>query len=134
MTTMKRRYPNGTALEPGEIARSSDTSDLFVTMCFYARLGFIQPPSCLKCAYRKSNCGRNNEGETTVELTTSSSSSCNNLVPWRKDANIPLHPDGLGKNLVFLTCDTAKSLISGDSYPSLRWDSKKKEMLMLYEM
>jgi hypothetical protein len=56
------------------------------------------------------------------------------LVPWRKDANIPLHPDGLGKNIVFVTCDTAKSLISGDSYPSLRWDSKKKEMLMLYEM
>eukprot|EP00985_Skeletonema_marinoi_P021024 scaffold12664_cov93-Skeletonema_marinoi.AAC.2 len=141
MATMKRRYPDGIALEPGQIipdnnennnggspptgatTTSESVDDLFITMCFYARLGFIQPPSCLQCAHRKST-KKNNERNTNTGPT-----SCNNLVPWRRDANVPLHPDGLGDNLVFVTCETAKSLISGDVYPSIQWDNKNRRIL-----
>ncbi len=89
----------------------------FRLQCFYARLGFVQPPSCLKCAHRK------------AVKKTDDGASCNNLVPWRRDANIPLHPDGLGDNLVFVTCETAKRLIGGDAYPSIQWDSKNRRIL-----
>lgn len=57
-------------------------------------------------------------------------SQCNRLVPWRIDANIPLHPDQLEGNVVFVTCDTARSLVNGDAYPSIRWDSKKKRLII----
>ncbi|KAL7501307.1 hypothetical protein ACHAWT_011112 [Skeletonema menzelii] len=134
MATMKRRHPDGIALEAvhiiknsngslGDAATSSESIDhLFITMCFYARLGFVQPPSCLKCAHHKSTKKGN-------ERNTNSGTSCNNLVPWRRDANKPLHPDGLGDNLVFVTCETAKSLIRGDAYPSIQWDNKNRRIL-----
>mmetsp|Transcript_24951 Transcript_24951/g.39182 ORF Transcript_24951/g.39182 Transcript_24951/m.39182 type:complete len:136 (-) Transcript_24951:87-494(-) len=132
MATTKRRYPDGMAIESVQIAenssdslglgdaatRSSESIDnLFITMCFYARLGFVQPPSCLKCAHRK------------AVKKTDDGASCNGLVPWRRDANMPLHPDGLGDNLVFVTCETAKRLIGGDAYPSIQWDSKNRRIL-----
>ncbi|KAL7462557.1 hypothetical protein ACHAXS_002938 [Conticribra weissflogii] len=100
-------------------------SDLFVTMCFYARLGFIQPPICLKCAYRGAGCGAS-KGRSAGERKR----SCHELVPWRRDANIPLHPDRLKDNVVFVTCETASSLVNGDAYPSIRWDSKSKALLL----
>ena len=127
------------------------------TQCFFARLGFVQPPSCLKCAYRLSRCGSTNSGvsnqknnnhcnadkETSDgrrdggggEASTDSASipmtpkSCGELVAWRVDANIPLHPDNLEGNIVFITCDTAKSLVSGDAYPSVRWEIRNKRLL-----
>lgn len=94
--------------------------------CFYARLGFVQPPSCLKCAHRKST---TKYKERSSHHDTTSFISCNNLVPWRRDANKPLHPDTLGENLVFVTCDTANSLINGDAYPSIQWDNKNRRIL-----
>lgn len=113
-------------------------SDLFVTMCFFARLGFVQPPSCLKCAYRSSRKKKKKEEEDAigagvgiiVDPETGSLSSCTELVPWRRDANVALHPDnGLEGNVVFLTCATAVSLVSGDAYPSIRWDARNRRLL-----
>jgi len=109
-------------------------SDMFVTLCFFARLGFIQPPSCLKCAYRSSGCGDANKKvrkNTSEEPGGSGSATpfCSELVPWRIDAGIPLHPDKLDGNIVFVTCDTAKSLVNGDAYPSIRWDTRNKRLL-----
>ncbi|KAL3803813.1 hypothetical protein HJC23_003975 [Cyclotella cryptica] len=146
----RKLYPDGVAIEPRDVfldadseswcysepqgkhkqeceADKSTTADLFVTMCFYARLGFIQPPTCLKCAYRSSGCRANSQNK---ESSTASLSTCNNLVPWRIDATIPIHPDKLESNVVFLTCDTASSLVNGDAYPSIRWDTVKKCMIM----
>mmetsp|Transcript_17535 Transcript_17535/g.36820 ORF Transcript_17535/g.36820 Transcript_17535/m.36820 type:complete len:144 (-) Transcript_17535:94-525(-) len=100
-------------------------SDLFVTMCFFARLGFTQPPTCLKCAYRGAGCGA-----SKVSADGERKRSCHELVPWRRDANIPLHPDKLIDNVVFVTCETASSLVNGDAYPSIRWDSKSKKLLL----
>lgn len=93
-----------------------------ISQCFFARLGFVQPPSCLKCAYQSSGCGKNNNNNNN-------NSSCRELVPWRRDANVPLHPDKLEGNVVFVTCDTAKSLVNGDAYPSIRWDTRNKRLL-----
>ena len=101
--------------------------------CFFARLGFVQPPTCLKCAHRASGCGdgnrRNKGGEGGGESSSSTTSSCNRLVPWRRDASIALHPAKLEGNISFITCDTAKSLVNGDAYPSIRWDARHKRLL-----
>jgi hypothetical protein len=144
---------------------SSHLSELFITMCFFARLGFIQPPCCLHCAYHHasqattttaddSNNNNNNDATTTV----SNISECYNLIPWRIDTSILLHPSQLttplpkttttsikenneeennsdsesnsSSNIVFLTCTTAQCLVNGDSYPSLRWDSRNKQLLL----
>ena len=113
------------------------------TQCFFARLGFVQPPSCLKCAHRSSRCSSaesgasnqinynqcNADGAGRQESASERSSSCSELVAWRIDANIPLHPDNLEGNIVFITCDTAKSLVNGDAYPSIRWDIRNKRLL-----
>lgn len=98
--------------------------------CFFARLGFLQPPSCLKCAYKSSGCGKNQQQNESTTSAAASSSKCNELVPWRIDANIPLHPDQLEGNVVFVTCNTARCLVDGDAYPSIRWDTKKKRLII----
>lgn len=97
--------------------------------CFFARLGFVQPPSCLKCAYRSSGCGDTNKHGKNNANKAGSSSSCHELVAWRRDANIALHPDKLDGNILFITCDTAKSLVEGDAYPSIRWDTRNRRLL-----
>ncbi|KAL3809508.1 hypothetical protein ACHAXA_009744 [Cyclostephanos tholiformis] len=140
----KHPYPHGAAIKPDQVVDKDDIiSDFFVTMCFFARLGFVQPPTCLRCAYRSSGCGvgeRSNDSEKEDarrggrdkgggDFSPTTTSSCNELVPWRRDANIPLHPDKLEGNISFITCDTAKSLVNGDAYPSLRWDAKHKRLL-----
>ena len=130
------------------------------TQCFFARLGFVQPPSCLKCAYRSSRCSSTNNGaanqknnnhskaekkdsdgrrdgrggearteSASTRSTPTAPKSCGELVAWRVDANIPLHPDNLEGNIVFITCDTARSLVNGDAYPSVRWDVRNKRLL-----
>lgn len=97
----------------------------YLYQCFFARLGFVQPPSCLKCAYHESKENSSEGGKEKKKEST----RCNELVPWRRDANIPLHPDKLDGNVVFVTCDTAKSLVNGDAYPSIRWDTRNKRLL-----
>ena len=102
---------------------SCASDDIYVNnkQCFFARLGFVQPPSCLKCGYHLSGCGENKKDDDKED--------CCELVAWRRDANIPLHPDKLEGNILFLTCNTAKCLVNGDAYPSIRWDSRNKRLL-----
>mmetsp|Transcript_20975 Transcript_20975/g.44898 ORF Transcript_20975/g.44898 Transcript_20975/m.44898 type:complete len:135 (+) Transcript_20975:316-720(+) len=129
-------FSHGIAIDPDQIKDDItqgkiQMSDLFVTMCFFARLGFVQPPCCLKCAYRSAGCGEKTKNEKNYpdEKKGGSSSSCSELVAWRRDAGIALHPDKLQGNIVFVTCDTAKSLVNGDAYPSIRWDTRNKRLL-----
>mmetsp|Transcript_15281 Transcript_15281/g.33012 ORF Transcript_15281/g.33012 Transcript_15281/m.33012 type:complete len:129 (-) Transcript_15281:180-566(-) len=120
-------HPDGIAIDPGQLRddegceQSGVMDEMFVTMCFFARLGFVQPPSCLKCAYKSSGCGSKNGNKNNNIKST-----CHELVPWRRDANVQLHPDKLEGNVVFITCDTASSLVNGDAYPSIRWDAKNR--------
>lgn len=91
--------------------------DLFVEMAFFARLGFVQPPSCLHCTYRES-----------IEKT-SPDLGCKRYVPWRKNANIPIHPHHLDENIILVQCHTARSLVQGKTDERYRWDSIKREVI-----
>ena len=116
----------------GGMHMKSNQIHLYIPLyqCFFARLGFVQPPACLKCAYKSSQCGEtNNKDDSQDSSKVVVVSSCRELVPWRRDASIPLHPDKLDGNIVFVTCDTAKSLVNGDAYPSIRWDSRNRRLL-----
>lgn len=84
---------------------------LFSEMCFFARLGFYQPPCCLRCAYQK-----------RPEL----SPVCEQWVVWRKDANKLLHPDTIGGNIVLLPCGSACRLLKGEEVNGWQWDAQEK--------
>ena len=122
--TKGRRISHGTALEPRRLPRRApprqqrprgdedggggggvvddDLSELFVAMCFYARLGFDQPPRCLRCEYRDATRDaapdENDDGgggggsETNDRNDAARIGECHNLIPWRIDASILLHP------------------------------------------
>ena len=102
---------HGTALGPNRLRRTllngrdDDLSEIFVAMCFFARLGFDQPPCCLHCAYRdatKSNSpasspivdGDENDGGGGGSTNDDAAKigECHNLIPWRIDASVLLHP------------------------------------------
>lgn len=91
--------------------------ELFVETCFFARLGFVQPPSCLKCAYRESI-----KGDSTT-------AKCNRWVAWRRDANHIIHPSYLLENTVFVQCHAARQLLAGQSVDFHQWDASKKALL-----
>ena len=70
-------------------------------MCFYARLGFDQPPRCLRCAYRDATrdaaSDEDNDGGGGGKTNDRNDAAkkigeCHNLIPWRIDASILLHP------------------------------------------
>ena len=129
--TMFRKMPNtiktskGLVIcEPRELwweknrLQSEDAlKDLFVEMAFFARLGFVQPPSCLHCVYRES-----------IENMTPDL-GCKQFVPWRKDANTPIHPHQLDDNIMLVQCHAARSLIQGESVDRYRWDKIKRKLI-----
>ena len=97
-----------------------ETKNLFVGMCFYARLGFLQPPCCLQCSYENSE----NTDETKTNETNQ---SCLKPVVWRINASSShlLHPDKLKGNLIVIPCSTARSLLRGKVVDGKRWDRKQ---------
>jgi hypothetical protein len=95
--------------------------ELFVETCFFARLGFVQPPSCLKCAYRQSIKG---DGTTA---------KCNRWVAWRRDANFIIHPSYLMENTVFVQCQAVRHLLKGQAVDAHQWDASKKELLFPHQ-
>ena len=89
--------------------------ELFVEMCFFARLGYIQPPCCLKCAYLQN-----------------SHSACTRWVVWRRNANEILHPDTLPDNVVVLPCGSAQQLWQSPHHRTCDgyyWDSRQKQLM-----
>jgi hypothetical protein len=106
-----------------QVCAASSLKELFVEMCFYARLGYIQPPCCLQCAYRNSS---------KTSARSSLESSCTRWVVWRRDANAVLHPDTLAENVVFLSCASAQQLLRSP-HPMVRdgflWDPMQKQLI-----
>ena len=88
--------------------------DLFVETCFYARLGFVQPPCCLQCTYMES------------QKDTSPDPDCNRWVVWRRDARHVLHPETLEENTIFVQCHAARDLLAGKVVDGHKWDGSKK--------
>jgi len=90
--------------------------ELFVEMCFFARLGFVQPPCCLQCTYRES-------------MNKKAARFCQRWVVWRKDASTVLHPNKLDGNILIVQCHVARSLMNGNSVEGFKWDITKKQVV-----
>ncbi len=107
-------------MQPKDLSKkisSDEVEELFVETCFYARLGFVQPPCCLQCTYRESL------KDATPEP------QCNRWVLWRQDAKHVLHPETLKENSIFVQCHVAKDLLAGKIVDSHKWDASKKVLL-----
>ena len=110
---------------PSQVASTLSTKEmenLFIDMSFYARLGFLQAPSCLKCAYRDAHAG-------TDYREAIAAKGCGRLVLWRKDTALPIHPDNMQTNSVVITCATAKALMRGEVVGGYRWDKNSQKMV-----
>ena len=107
---------------------------LFVEMCFFARLGCVQAPSCLQCAYNQIYPDQETLSKshpTTAHETMNS--KCTNLVVWRINANTThlLHPEKLKGNLLVITCCTAKKLMNGETVQTMKWDGRNKKLVVV---
>jgi hypothetical protein len=90
----------------------------FVEMCFFARLGFLQPPMCLRCLYMEAIEGMEEDLD------------CLNYCVWRQDANETLHPNRLSDNLILVECQAARKLIEGDQVQNHYWDHIKRQLVL----
>lgn len=95
---------------------------LFIDTTFYARLGFLQPPCCVKCAYDDARKG-------VHYMESFAEKGCGRLVLWRRDISLPIHPDHMQTNSVVITCDTAKALMRGETVGGVRWDKTKSALV-----
>jgi hypothetical protein len=89
---------------------------LFVEMCFFARLGYVQPPCCLKCTYREALKDANVQ------------SQCQRWVVWRKDTTQLLHPQRLDGNLLFVQCRAGRRLLAGNTIDGHTWSAEKNSV------
>ena len=101
-----------------------EVKDLFVGMCVYSRLGFLQPPCCLRCSYDNSEDDESKKRESNLK--------CQKPVVWRINASSShlLHPEKLKGNLMVIPCSSARSLLRGKSIQGKKWD---RENLMLVD-
>ena len=107
-------------VEPSDMQNGlsqTQLSELFVEMCFFARLGFIQPPCCLRCTYRESM----KEGVPNLH--------CTRWVVWRKNANKLLHPNELEGNILVVQCYAARQLLAGKLVENWRWDKTSRQLV-----
>eukprot|EP00563_Minutocellus_polymorphus_P011278 CAMPEP_0181071458 /NCGR_PEP_ID=MMETSP1070-20121207/28051_1 /TAXON_ID=265543 /ORGANISM="Minutocellus polymorphus, Strain NH13" /LENGTH=154 /DNA_ID=CAMNT_0023152453 /DNA_START=63 /DNA_END=527 /DNA_ORIENTATION=+ len=110
---------------PAEAVNTLSTKqmeNLFIDMSFYARLGFLQAPSCLRCAYREAHAG-------TAWKDALASQGCGRLVMWRKDTALPIHPDNLQANAAVMTCQSAKAFMRGERVGGVHWDKNTQKLV-----
>jgi hypothetical protein len=93
-------------------------ADIFVETCFFARLGFVQPPCCMQCTYRESL------------KEASPNERCGRFVIWRRDASKILHPDQLNENAVAIKCHAARKLQAGETVDRYSWNKAKKTLVV----
>lgn len=122
---------------PKDVAKvaidQEELESIFIQMCFYARLAFVQPPCCLKCAFQKKKLNIKRDGvdenaDKNDSIRNSMNSRCKNLVVWRLDARTSLQPKGLDENTVLVTCSTAQALLRGESVQNMKWDAKERKL------
>lgn len=109
---------NGSSIAaPKELSRDlteEQISELFVETCFFARLGFVQPPCCLQCTYRES---------MKEEVPNK---HCGRWVIWRRDANVVLHPSELDNNAIAVRCHASRELLANKTVDNLKWDTTNR--------
>lgn len=88
--------------------------ELFVEMCFFARLGYVQPPCCLRCTYREALKDGNAQ------------SQCPRWVIWRKDTTQLLHPHQLEGNMLMVQCRAAGRLLAGKNIDGYAWSIERQ--------
>jgi hypothetical protein len=123
-------------MEPNELWRTRSSTltlaalqDLFVEMCFYARLGFVQPPCCLQCTYRYAHDGNlDAASQNNGPGSPDGGGQCRRYVVWRKNATSLLHPSNLGSNMVLVPCASARLLMDGQVVSGYFWDAAKKRL------
>jgi hypothetical protein len=98
---------------------------LFTEMCVFARMRFLQPPSCMHCIFTKSQ----HEGNVESKEDNDEERPCQNLVIWRRDANISIHPNMLDGNLLVISCAAAKLLMQNEMIQGQRWDKKTNQVV-----
>lgn len=91
-------------------------ADLFVETCFFARLGFIQPPCCMQCTYRESL------------QKAAPNERCGKWVIWRRDATKVLHPNQMGENTIAIKCHSVRALLSGERVDRYEWNKAKRSL------
>lgn len=103
--------------------------ELFVEMCFFARLGYAQPPCCLKCTYKET------KGQDTTKDGSSTTPpghpSCRRWVVWRKNADTLLHPNKLDGNILIMQCNVAQKLLDGKVIAGRRWNAEQRRVTAL---
>ncbi|KAG7370154.1 hypothetical protein IV203_027900 [Nitzschia inconspicua] len=117
---------NGVTAEQGTIVAPSSLSTslsadaiagLFTETCFFARLGFVQPPCCLQCNYRE------------AIQSASPRLNCKRWVIWRRNANKTLHPSNICDNSIAVQCHSARKLTAGNIVESYKWDRTRKVLI-----
>ncbi|KAL3938392.1 MAG: hypothetical protein SGBAC_006693 [Bacillariaceae sp.] len=99
------------------VLSESQVADLFVETCFFARLGFVQPPCCMQCTYREAMEG------------AAQNTRCGRWVVWRKDGTKILHPKALLENTMAIKCHTARKLLAGQRIEGYGWDKTQKKLV-----
>ena len=115
------------SLTKNNIAYDDAIANSFVEMCFFARLGFIQPPCCLKCAHATTISTSNDKPQQEQH-------SCQRYVTWRKDANSILRPDNLQSNIVLVPCYAIDLLFNGDIIDGWKWDLDRKRFYQIHHI
>lgn len=100
-----------------------ETERIFVEMCVFARLGFIQPPSCLRCSYNKAL------KDTVSSIDETDQTPCERIIAWRKDASKKISPVNIQETLTFVKCHDAKEWAIGHAVENMRWDEGTKRLL-----
>lgn len=102
--------------------------DWFVEMCFFARLGFAQPPSCLHCTYHDAMMMKSE----TKQNASSRSHFCTRWVVWRRNANLLLHPDTVADNAVLVQCHAVQDLLDGRCVlGQYRWNATSNQLVVV---
>ena len=111
---------NPTIVPPSDlknILSEHAVADLFVETCFFARLGFVQPPCCMSCTYKEALKGNIPDMD------------CDTWVIWRKNANKTFDPSNnadLTENAMVVQCKSARKLVTGKMVEGYQWDANKK--------
>jgi len=115
---------------------------LFVEMCFFARMGFAQPPCCLACAHAVvkhdddtdgaqkdiSDSEKRKRRKEEEKKIMEKRIDCKRLVLWRKDSKLILRPDNIDHNIMLVTCSAAKRMLQGEMMNNWKWDESNRIM------
>lgn len=100
----------------GKLSRD-EIKRLFIEMCAFARLQFVQPPCCLSCTLSNLSSSTHHPDPPRY---------CSSYVVWRRNANLKIHPQNMNENTMFVSCAAAQALIKGETVYKWKWNAEEK--------